>query len=453
MDGERWRNPWCKLEPHPGAERLVVVFSHIHEPKGRFSLYHSFRAVPAHRLFVNAPGNVWYRNGIPGLGDSVEQTAASLALLASTLSPRTVVTAGCSMGGYAALLFGALLGADAMLAFGPETLLKLPGSRSGGWTRHLPESPYDDLLPILAQRPGGGRVSILAGEADVIDLQCAVRVRHLPGVEARTLRGSGHEVAETLHRAGALRPLLEDFVRDGRLPDSLPGEGSILTMPGAVDDLVEGRRLRLAGRRDEAAMRLRRCLSRYPDATPAHDDLGLIAAAHGDAAAAERHHRRAVSLSPRQAGPQENLGLALNAQKRFAEAEDALRRALEVFPAPQLRIPLGLSLWKQGRTDEAEEMLRAALVANPRLAWAHFHLGEIAAGRGDHPGAEAAYRAAIARSPRNASFHHRLALVLAAQGRTGEAVAALEEAIAVNPHNPGLRRELHRLHDAAALAA
>lgn len=452
MDGESWRNPWCKLEPHPGADRLVIVFSHINEPKGRFSLYGSFRAVEAHRLFVNAPGNCWYRTGIPSLGDGVERTVEGLAAIVTALAPRTVMTAGCSMGAYASLLFGSLLGADALLAFGPETLLKLPHSRSGHCMDGFAPSPYDDLLPILAGRKGGGPVRIVSGEADAIDLECALRVRHLPGVETRTMRGVGHEVAEALHRHGAFRPLIDRFVRTGDLPAELPLEGSMLTEPNAVLNLAEGRRLRIAGRYDEALARLHACLALCPETALAHDEIGLIATARGNHAAAERSYRQAVEFGPGLAPPAHHLGSALMELGRYAEAEAALRRSLERSPQPAVRLALGLALLKQGREDEAEEALRAAVAKNPGFAMAHHHLGLIAAGRGDHSAAEAAQREAIAHGPRNASFHYRLGLALRAQGRRDEALAALAEAAAINPANPTLRRELEQMRAAERVA-
>lgn len=386
MDGARWQNPWCKLEPVAGADRLVVVFSHINEPQGRFSLYGSFRAVKAHRLFVNAPGNCWYQDGVPGLGASVAETATALSALAATLAPTAVSTVGISMGGYAALLFGSLIGADAMLAFGPETRLRQPGSRSSYAMKARPGSAQDDLLPILARRKGQGRVHIVAGEADAIDMVSAERVRSLPGVAVRTLKGVGHEVARPLHKRGLFAPLLAGFVAGDGLPDALPLEGALLTVPGVAAALEEGCRLRRAGDLATARARFDDALAAYPDAALAHDELGLAAGAAGDHAAAEHHHRRAAEIGPEWPAPFHHLGLALLERGRFAEAEAALRQAIALSPQPRFQHPLGLALLRQKRFAEAEAALAEAAALKPPLPGAQPLLEE----------ARAALRAAVA---------------------------------------------------------
>ena len=49
--------------------------------------------------------------------------AGSLSAVLAERESRRVVTAGLSAGGYAALLFGALLGVDTALAFAPQTVV------------------------------------------------------------------------------------------------------------------------------------------------------------------------------------------------------------------------------------------------------------------------------------------------------------------------------------------
>ena len=56
--------------------------------------------------------------------------AQSLKKLVGELKPTHVVAIGASAGGYGALVLGCLIGADRILAFGAESHLMLPGSRS-----------------------------------------------------------------------------------------------------------------------------------------------------------------------------------------------------------------------------------------------------------------------------------------------------------------------------------
>ena len=127
------------------------------------------------------------------------------------IAPRSVMCIGNSMGAYAALLFGTLVNADHVLAIGPETLLRLAGSRSRAFIGNRPPTPFDDLLPYLSQPAAGRKTDIVIGESDLVDVHCARRIAHLDGVRIRSLRGVGHEVPAMLHRFDAWRPLIEDM--------------------------------------------------------------------------------------------------------------------------------------------------------------------------------------------------------------------------------------------------
>ena len=203
------RVEWCKVERCAGSDRLVIIFSHINEKPGRFSFYGTFKDIAVNKLLVNIPGNCWYRDGIPGIGDCIESAAEGIRIIMREIAPRSVMCIGNSMGAYAALLFGTLVNAGHILAIGPETLLKLPGSRSRTYIGNRPDSPFDDLLPCLSRPAADRKIDIIFGESDLLDVHCAQRVVHLDGVQVRSLRGVGHEVPAMLHRFDAWRPLIE----------------------------------------------------------------------------------------------------------------------------------------------------------------------------------------------------------------------------------------------------
>src|SRR3954453_9099216 len=97
-----------------------------------FAALSAFRPPPFHlfdftsgfevkRLLVRDPTRVWYHRGIPRFGDTIDKAAASLRALLDDLGVERLVTLGSSAGGYAALVFGALLDADLALSFSPQT--------------------------------------------------------------------------------------------------------------------------------------------------------------------------------------------------------------------------------------------------------------------------------------------------------------------------------------------
>jgi hypothetical protein len=85
-----------------------------------------------------------------------------------------------------------------------------------------------------------------------------------------------------------------------------------------------------------------------------------------DGREAELHLRRAIALRPQMAVAYYNLGIALQAQRRYAEAEAAYREYTRRAPnVPEGAAALGLLLLAQGRSDEALPILRRAVELSP----------------------------------------------------------------------------------------
>lgn len=81
------------------------------------------RHIPTKKIFLRDFSQSWYQSGLPGQTDSLLATADLLRQHIQQQEIRHLVTVGNSMGGYAALLFGALLKADVILAIAPQTYL------------------------------------------------------------------------------------------------------------------------------------------------------------------------------------------------------------------------------------------------------------------------------------------------------------------------------------------
>jgi hypothetical protein len=122
---------------HPASERpdvLLVAFSAAHEPDDhpRYYRHRALRELPCHRLFVlddhgprePLPRPAWYlgrhrRSDVPdSVCELIERMREELAVERGRL-----VTGGLSMGGWAALYFGARVGAGHAIAGEPQTLL------------------------------------------------------------------------------------------------------------------------------------------------------------------------------------------------------------------------------------------------------------------------------------------------------------------------------------------
>ena len=79
-----------------------------------------------------------YHKGIPGISNTIDETAAYLK---AKIAPyKRVIFLGVSSGGYAAILFGSLLGVSTVLAFIPQTIR---------YVHRNIEEKYRDLLPYF----------------------------------------------------------------------------------------------------------------------------------------------------------------------------------------------------------------------------------------------------------------------------------------------------------------
>jgi tetratricopeptide (TPR) repeat protein len=158
----------------------------------------------------------------------------------------------------------------------------------------------------------------------------------------------------------------------------------------------------------------------WSQATYWHDDLTLWP--------------RTLAVTGDNAMAESNLGVALQHQKRYAEATEHYARAVKIMPKfGEAHYNLGTVLALQHHEKEAIPQYLAALEADPRLAQAHNDLGAALGKEGRINDAERHYREALKIEPELALAHRNLGSVLDMKGRGDEALAEYVEAIRLNP--------------------
>lgn len=173
--------------PHASPSgSLLVVFSAANAAESKFTFYKNTEEVACDRLFIRDPFmNAWYQKGF--LGERGFDASLG-ALVRFTANYDRVVMAGSSMGAYASILFGSLVGADRILAIGPQTLLNPAYSRSPG--RSIPLIyPSIDRMIVDA---GPDKLDIAVGLLDAVDYYNVARL-------ARPLRANLHCFPEEDH--------------------------------------------------------------------------------------------------------------------------------------------------------------------------------------------------------------------------------------------------------------
>ena len=352
-----------KLRTHPSSERLIVVFTWMGAPPGRFAFYKSLAAVKENILFLNDENNAWYQSGIPGIADTLDKVCSEITLLADKLNAKEIVTLGSSMGAYGALLYGSRLNCRC-LAFSPETILNLPGSRS---EKNMPESVpkrFNDLRPLLESSTM--KATVITGELDTVDLFCTLHLSNLPNITIKSIAGVAHSVPEFFHRKHGIGNSIKQFILQGSLP-TLPEYGELSEHPESVNKLMHANSLMSEKKFRDAADLMESLTKQHQNSDAIFHKLGSARTKLKDYRSAERLFRRAVSISPYCAEAHHQLGVSLRSLGRFDEACAQQREALKISEnMPAAILHLGMSLQDSGDIYEAETTLRLGYKNNPK---------------------------------------------------------------------------------------
>jgi hypothetical protein len=222
------------LDASGDSRTLLLAFGGIVGRIGipPFEFFSLTGGMPVKRLFVRDLRQAWYHRGIPGHGRTVPEVAESLRRILTRHEVDRLVVAGNSAGGYAALVFGALLGADTVLCFAPQTVLDLDILNAMGdhrWDGRLREHAADDAVDT--RFTDLRRVLGATGRADTsyriyfdtslrADRLHAERLAGLRGVQLYRFGHGSHNIARALRDKGALRLVLQ------RALDAPPGPHS-----------------------------------------------------------------------------------------------------------------------------------------------------------------------------------------------------------------------------------
>lgn len=207
---------------------LLVAFGGLLNQIGQIPVFEFMSLVEAEdpaakRVFLRDLHQVWYQRGVDGTGDTVPQVADWLRALTRRSGAKRVVMLGASAGGFAAILFGALAGADEVHAFGPQTFLDRPRRARYRDFRFAPQIKalradpaadrrFFDVRPSLETSPDPPRVVIHFSSGDRLDVRHARRLERLPTVELRPYPFDEHNVVGTLRDRGELPRLLDEIL-------------------------------------------------------------------------------------------------------------------------------------------------------------------------------------------------------------------------------------------------
>lgn len=216
------RNAPLKLEMIGDSRTLLIAFGGMRGGFGMplFEFSTLTENMPAKRLFVRDLRQAWYHQGVPQHGGTLLEFAESLRQLIAGYDVDRLVATGNSAGGYAALVYGTLLGADTVLAFAPQTVIELEvlaEMNDHGWDDRLEplgaagvlDRRWTDLRRALpTARRADTRHEIYFGNSHREDRLHAERLDGLDGVHLFPVEAARHNVAREMRDSGALERAL-----------------------------------------------------------------------------------------------------------------------------------------------------------------------------------------------------------------------------------------------------
>ena len=245
VETARW-NPaaGCLIDRVYRGVPLIISFAFREEERlqrfdffGRTKKLEKRFNVQFNRILLRDLFNSWYHKGIPGWVVMWTRSPFHCAP-DSTPSGRTrVITIGQSMGGYAAIMYGMLLGADRIVAFGPLSHLNpdeavrlgdrdfLPVMRSLQLDR--PRSVCTDLVQLGREVDYQGELHVIFGThpghkdgvSSNFDAVHALRLAQLPNTLLEPYPESDHPVAHWLVDNAKMDDLLARLLIADNVPE------------------------------------------------------------------------------------------------------------------------------------------------------------------------------------------------------------------------------------------
>lgn len=173
---------------YPGADTLVIAFGGMAKVFGGILPFEFLKFMKHHfptisKIFYIDHHGVWYHKGIRGVSHNIDSTVAHLRK--KTMGYKRLVFIGVSAGGYAAILFGSLLGVDHVVSFIPQTHIHLT-------KKH--DVRYKDLLPIINKKTIYHLYADTQMTEPIHHIHHCERLEHLPNVHV--VRHNGKKIAE-----------------------------------------------------------------------------------------------------------------------------------------------------------------------------------------------------------------------------------------------------------------
>ena len=207
------------IDLSPSSRSILIAFGGIYGALGiaPFEFFNLTKNYEVNRIYIRDLYQSWYHKGLPGLAKDIQDIALFLKYAVEKTKVERVVLVGNSMGGYAAILFGALIDANEVHAFSPQTFIDKMNRefyRDNRWENQLnkvylfTESKFYDLASLVDRYTGRCRFHIHYSPVDKLDKLHAERLGKFTATSLHPYNIGGHAVIQHLKESGMLENIL-----------------------------------------------------------------------------------------------------------------------------------------------------------------------------------------------------------------------------------------------------
>lgn len=198
---------------HPGKP-MIIAFGGLRGAMGvpSFEFFKLTDDLLVNRIYVRDFDQLFYHSGLLGISENIDETVVFLKQKIAESGASKVVIFGNSMGGYAALLFGVLLGADVVHAFVPQTYIHESNSEEG-YEVILSvcekfSDQYFDLKDVIQSHDNTCELNIYYDSNYERDNRNAMHVKNSRNVVLHSFDDGGHDLVKIFKKSGKLREII-----------------------------------------------------------------------------------------------------------------------------------------------------------------------------------------------------------------------------------------------------
>lgn len=219
-----------RLELEVPSSVLLCTFAGVwlRDATPGFQFVHITSDLSVKRAFFTDIDQLLYQKGVRGLGNSVVEVADALRGIHEKSGAERVIYTGNSMGGFAAILFGVLAGADDVQVFSPQTELRTPSAS------RFPENveralactanPYLSLPTLIDETPVDQcpHITIHYSGFNLRDHRHANTLAGRPRVQVHRYPIMSHSLASALRDTGLLSTILREACNNIPMSERTP---------------------------------------------------------------------------------------------------------------------------------------------------------------------------------------------------------------------------------------